>query len=368
MAAFSVSLFLSMSDSLESCGSGYDINQPYEWNYENVPTFRRTDVSPLPGRWTYCGLPVSSPLAMAAGPLLNGRWILEYAKLGFDVLTYKTVRGRARGCYPVPNLVPVSDDAIGRCGGNLKGLTPDQETKSWAISFGMPSRDPEDWMGDVRLTRDQLAGEQRLAVSVVASPDRDSSLESIVHDYVDCATKAVEAGADVVEANFSCPNVDTPDGQIYLDAWAAGAIAQAMSNALGAIPLAVKVGFIESVEKQAELVDAIAPYATAAVMVNGIGAKLTRGDEVLFEGATRGIGGMAIREASLRQCEQFVERIERVGASMRVIGVGGIGSADDVSRYVNAGCEAVQLATAAMKTPDIGLSIRAALASSSDAS
>jgi hypothetical protein len=46
-------------------------------------------VPDVPGHWTFCGLPVASPLGMPAGPLLNSRWILHYAALGFDVLTYK---------------------------------------------------------------------------------------------------------------------------------------------------------------------------------------------------------------------------------------------------------------------------------------
>ena len=53
----------------------------------------------MPGQWQFCGLPVNSPLGVAAGPLLNGRWCLYYASLGFDVLTYKTVRSRRRECY-----------------------------------------------------------------------------------------------------------------------------------------------------------------------------------------------------------------------------------------------------------------------------
>ena len=37
-------------------------------------------------------------------------------------------------------------------------------------------------------------------------------------DYAQCARWAVESGADCVEANFSCPNVATCDGQLYQDA------------------------------------------------------------------------------------------------------------------------------------------------------
>ena len=49
-----------------------------------------------PRRRQFCGIPVQSPLGIPAGPLLNSRWLLYYASLGFDVLTYKTVRSSAR--------------------------------------------------------------------------------------------------------------------------------------------------------------------------------------------------------------------------------------------------------------------------------
>ena len=73
----------------------YDISQTYQWNYDNSPDVVPVEVRDISGYWTFCGLPVASPLGMPAGPLLNGRWVLYYAALGFDVLTYKTVRSSA---------------------------------------------------------------------------------------------------------------------------------------------------------------------------------------------------------------------------------------------------------------------------------
>jgi hypothetical protein len=45
----------------------------------NVPD---VDVPDVGGDWGYCGLKTGSPLGIAVGPLLNGRWILYYA-VGF---------------------------------------------------------------------------------------------------------------------------------------------------------------------------------------------------------------------------------------------------------------------------------------------
>src|SRR6185436_15279162 len=92
--------------------SNYDWRQSYDWNYQHAPAPVDVRAPKVAGSWSYCGLPVGSPLSIAAGPLLNGRWILYYASLGFDALTYKTVRSRHRECYPLPNLQPVHVDAI----------------------------------------------------------------------------------------------------------------------------------------------------------------------------------------------------------------------------------------------------------------
>ena len=122
----------------------YDRLRSYEWNYENAPEPLDLKVAPVDGQWALCGQQLPSPLAIAAGPLLNGKWILYYASLGFDLLTYKTVRSRQWPCYALPNLLPVDVDAL-----TGRGEQPIRERAdmqgSWAISFGMPSQAPDIW-------------------------------------------------------------------------------------------------------------------------------------------------------------------------------------------------------------------------------
>src|SRR5689334_4317517 len=90
----------------------YNWRETYDWNFDHAPDAVGVDEPTVPASWSYGGLPVASPLGIAAGPLLNGKWILYYASLGFDVLTYKTVRSRARASYPLPNLQPVAASAV----------------------------------------------------------------------------------------------------------------------------------------------------------------------------------------------------------------------------------------------------------------
>jgi dihydroorotate dehydrogenase (NAD+) catalytic subunit len=58
------------------------------------------------------------------------------------------------------------------------------------------------------------------------------------------------------------------------------------------------------------------------------------------------------------QVRSFANLIRERNYKMRLVGVGGISRAADVRDYLAAGAESVQLATAAMVDPLIGLAIR----------
>lgn len=336
----------------------YDRLATYRWNYEHAPVeLPVVDVPVVAGIWTFCGRPVPSPLGIAAGPLLNGRWLLYYAALGFDVLTYKTTRSRARECYPPPNLQPV---ACSPMAGPAHGLpAADEMLGSWAVSFGMPSKAPEDWRADVAWTRSQLPREKLLSVSVVATPEPEWSLDDLADDFARCAGWAIDSGADAVETNFSCPNVSTRDGQLYGQPRAAGVVAQRVRAAIGPAPYLVKIGFVHDAALAAELIDAVGPFADALSMTNCIAATVhdCRG-EPLFDNQPRGIGGEAIRAASIAQVAMFAQLVRERAPNLRLIGVGGVSRAEHVREYLAAGAESVHLASAIMVDPEAGLRIR----------
>ncbi|MDZ4686896.1 MAG: hypothetical protein SH850_17620 [Planctomycetaceae bacterium] len=335
----------------------YDPAQTYRWNYDHAPVSPPAiDVPACPGRWTFCGLPVPSPLGMPAGPLLNGRWILHYAALGFDVLTYKTVRSTARECYPLPNLQPVQTGPL--IGPTCDLSCADAMSGNWAVSFGMPSMSPDVWRADVAWTRERLPPEKLLCVSVVATAQPDWSAADLAADFAKCARWAVDAGADAVEANFSCPNVSTSDGQLYQHPDAAAAVARTVREAIGATPFVIKIGHLAEERQIDDFVAAVGPLVDAFSMTNCLSATVRQPDgQPLFDGQPRGIAGDAIREASIQQVRRFADAIQRRGLPTKIIGVGGIFTAAHVAEYLRAGAESVQLATAAMLDPRVALLI-----------
>ncbi len=342
----------------------YDPRETYSWNYDHAPDPLQVEVPRVPGVWQFCGLPVDSPLGVPAGPLLNGRWVLYYASLGFDVLTYKTVRSGHRECYPLPNLQPV------RCGqlhGSEMNLpAADEMAGSWAVSFGMPSMAPEVWRTDIERTRARLPRGKVLSVSVVGSVQPGWTIDDLADDYARCARWAVDAGADCVETNFSCPNVSTCDGQLYQDYPSARLVAEQVRQAIGPTPLVIKIGHVRREDDAEQLLAAVGDVADALAMTNSVATTvLGAGGKLLFDGQRRGVCGEATRDASTEQVRLFARltdgHVTGQGGTLKLVGVGGASTAEHVWAYLLAGAESVHLATAAMVRPQVAMEIRAAL-------
>jgi dihydroorotate dehydrogenase (NAD+) catalytic subunit len=93
-------------------------------------------------------------------------------------------------------------------------------------SFGMPSRDREFLKEDIPRANSLLREGQVMIVSVVGTPSSSTcgssptttpqdSYTEFVRDFVDTALFAKNCGAQIIEANFSCPNVATGEGSIF---------------------------------------------------------------------------------------------------------------------------------------------------------
>jgi dihydroorotate dehydrogenase len=236
---------------------------------------------------------------------------------------------------------------------------------SWAISFGMPSRSPEVWRRDVEWTRAVLPEGKVLSVSVVGTMQPGWGLDDLAADYARCASWAVEAGAHCVEANLSCPNVASADGQLYRQPEAAARVARAVREAAGSAPVLLKIGHVTRSEEAEALARAVAPWADGLAMVNCLARRVRdEAGELMFNGEPRGVGGVGIRRAAVEQVRLFDRVLREAGLGLRLAGVGGAESAEDVREYLAAGAQAVHVATAAMREPTVGHRMRRDLAGS----
>lgn len=343
----------------------YDIHATYEENYRRGPRFEGTapEIPESPEK-SFLGLTVGSRIGIAAGLLLNSKWILGYAGRGFDLLTYKTVRSRHRPCYPLPNWVFVDDG--GQAEGPVRSTEPDFSDPSHvssAVCFGMPSMAPEVWREDVARAKAGLQEGQRLIVSVVASPGEGWSAEQVAEDFAVCAGWAAEAGADIIEANFSCPNVCTSEGSIFLDAELSGVIAEALRKALGAHPFLIKVGYFPEESNLRDFLQAVGGKAGGITIVNGISRPVLHSDgrPVFGESFVKaGVLGRSIHEPSVRNVRAAKRMIADEGLDLSIAAVGGVSTVGDFGDFFEAGADAVMLGSSPMYLPNLAAEARRA--------
>ena len=334
----------------------YDIHKSYDENYQAGPLLKGLSVDvPLSPLKTFLGREVHSRIGIAAGLLLNSKWIGAYSDLGFDLLTYKTVRSSYRPCYPLPNWVFVSDD--GQLDGPIyvQDQPPSDLSKiSSAVCFGMPSMSPDVWRKDVTVAKGRLSRGQLLIVSVVATPEEGWGVEEIAADFARCAAWAADAGADVIEANLSCPNVCTAEGSIYLDPNFSLQVAEEIKARIGQTPLLLKIGYFDQSDQLELFLRAVAPVVDGVTMVNGITRPVLHKDgrPAFGESYTKaGVLGRSIHRASIDSVARATRTIEEENLDLAILAVGGASLVEDIETFFDAGASAVMQGSSPMYHP-----------------
>ena len=368
--------------------STYDVTRSYTENYANGPVFGgalpdiqfpQSQVTlEKAARYRFLERAVNTPLGVPAGPLLNAAYIKLYADLGFDILTYKTVRSVARPSHPTPNVVYIEADpqqfsASTGGGGDRPALfarrdqtiVPPLDQLSITNSFGMPSQPLETWQPDVARAKEALHPGQMLVVSVVGTtpPDQDT-LPALAADYAHTARLAFAAGADAVEANLSCPNVGGSEGSLFRDPHAVHAISAALRDAAGAHgKFMLKLGYMSDEGLLGDVAGAAFDAgADGLAAINTIPARVYLPDTqaAALPGDGRlvsGICGAAIKPAALLTARRLVglrDRLlataspERRAQGFAIVGVGGVMTAADALEYIEIGVDSVQSGTGAM--------------------
>jgi dihydroorotate dehydrogenase (NAD+) catalytic subunit len=306
----------------------YRIDRSYTWNYEHTPKLPRVRRLPTGPGGQLLGHTLNSLLGVSAGPLLNSRWVEAYARVGFDVLTYATVRTSFAPPHGLPNLRPVENREQAAVTTRRAGLNGDL---TLAVSLGTPSMEPDVWRRDVRPARE------------------------LIEDYATCARWAAESGADVVEVQLAWPDpfADQPQA-IYENVPLAAQILHRVRTSV-AVPVLAKLGAFKTPRILHETATKLAPWVGGFVLVNGFPRRVVdeRGNAA-FDGNGREradiVGGDTFEAASRQVLEMLSWR--RAGCWDRaVLGVGGISTVDRADQLLREGVDATLLATAALWDP-----------------
>jgi dihydroorotate dehydrogenase len=299
---------------------------------------------------------------VAAGPLLNSKWVEGYARLGFDVLTYATVRSRMQPAHSLPNIryVETRDQvAIAARRSPVNGATI-------AFSLGLPSMEPEVWRKDVRRAKERLGPGQILVVSVVGTPDQEAGMEALIDDYARCAVWAAEAGADAIEVHLAVPNIFGEPGQmVYEHLPLAAQILYRIRTGVS-VPVLAKLGLFRSPRALHETATKLAPWTHGFVLVHGVPRRVLDEDgNVAFEGSGREwayVVGAATYPVCSRQVEEMLAWRKAGVWNRAVLAVGGVTTAERARHLLQEGADAVLVATAALSDPLFATRFRQAMA------
>jgi dihydroorotate dehydrogenase (NAD+) catalytic subunit len=186
---------------------------------------------------------------------------------------------------------------------------------------------------------DEIKQLKRDNIPVVAS-----FFASTFKEFGESAGILTDAGADALELNLSCPNVEGEPGMCAADAVSVERITAIVKDAT-TIPVFVKlspnVTDIASIAQAAERggADAITAINTAKAMAIDIHLK-----RPILSNVTGGLSGPALKPVAVRCVWEIYDSV-----SIPIIGCGGITTGEDAVEFLLAGATAVEVGAAVMK-------------------
>lgn len=342
----------------------YDIDKSYLDNLEQGPFFDGEipkRVLPPKEQWIdFLGYKVASPIGVPAGPLLNSKWVILAARMGFDIVTYKTIRSKIHPAHPLPNMIYVETKGdLDKTRHNetlVQADTPPKNMQELAAtnSFGIPSRDETFLIEDIKRANEALAPGQVMIVSVVGTP-RDG--EDYIEDFVDATRIALKGGAKIIEIDLSCPNVAACEGSLYTNLEALYKICSQVKKLIGPIPLIIKVGVVNTEElMKSIMVEAKRAGVDAICGINTVSMKVidSTGAAALGEKrAKAGVCGGPIRVAAMDFIKMASQINQEQNLGLTLMITGGVTEPEHFTQFLEAGADIAMSAVGMMWDPYI---------------
>ncbi|MFN0071272.1 MAG: hypothetical protein ACKVVP_07255 [Chloroflexota bacterium] len=329
--------------------------------------------------------------ATSYGP--HNRFLTGFASVGFDIITYKSVRDAHRP----PNKAPHWGFAVGLTHQVLPGVGEpievtslprfdDPSQVSMVNSFGVPSVGPDTWIPDVKATKHHIGRGQVFIVSVLGHPEITESDSKLAHQFANAAEMAVDAGADIIELNLSCPNTGHRQAnadQICKDPAMSAMVVRAVQERIGGrAPVFIKISFLDHgtlgqllaactdrgiPERGIQGVVAINTFPVRAIRVGAAGLPPSPDTQFFpdseYQGASTrrafaGLSGAAIRTLGLDMARRLAQLRTERGYEIAILASGGVSTPPDFQAYREAGADAVLSCTGAWNNTRLAIETR----------
>ncbi|MEM3697375.1 MAG: dihydroorotate dehydrogenase [Candidatus Bathyarchaeia archaeon] len=188
---------------------------------------------------------------------------------------------------------------------------------------------------------EEFAKEINQAKKVLKVPLIVSVYGFTTEEYATVAKKAMEAGADAVELNVSCPHVKETGSEIGQNPQILKEVIKSVKSAVSK-PVFVKLS--PNVTNIAEIAEAaVYAGADAITAINTVKAMAIDAETAkpILSNKVGGLSGPAIKPIALRCVYEIYERVKAP-----IIGCGGITNWRDAVEFFLAGASAVQIGTA----------------------
>ena len=281
------------------------------------------------------GLPVPSPVGLAAGLDKDGEALLVWEKLGFGHIEVGTVTPKPQPGNETPRVFRLVDD---------------EALINW---MGFPSSGAEKVAR--RLAAQKDAGMwPNVPVGFNLGKNKDTPAEKAAEDYRTAATE-LQPLADYFTVNVSSPN--TPGLRALQVVSSLEPIIEATQDAAKGIPVALKLSPDLDGDLLAEAVElAVRLELNAIIATNTTVKRPVTASEKYERGGLSGAPLHSISSPVIRDV------IRHVDGALEVVGVGGIDTPEKAKRLLDDGCSAVQIYTGLVfKGPGLIQNINAAV-------
>lgn len=269
------------------------------------------------------GINFASPLGLSAGFDKDGKLVSVIDCLGFGYTTAGTVTFGAYDGNPKPWLYRL------------------KKSRSLVVNYGLKNSGVKKFIETIKVSDKSVP--QVISVGRTNTKEISLSLEAGVEDYLNCLRYLDHGGVgDVYEINISCPN--TFSSESFTTEKSLRILLLKIKDLNIQKPIFIKMPVSIPIEDFERLSDIAFEFGTNALVIGNLNKD--RNDPEIKDFIPKNItGGVSGRPTKRISDNLIAHTYKRYGGKMKIVGVGGVFSAEDAYEKIRRGASLVGLIT-----------------------